>query len=208
MTESGDRSIPLQTKTRFEMIPDLPRFFVALPLPDETRDRLVAAQPPAIPGMRILGRDELHLTLHFLGEVAANDSSAVKAGLATVRMHVFAIRLSGVGMFPSERHAKVLWAGVERNVDLTALHRSIATVLANAIGFRPEERPYSPHITLARLDDPAPPEVIDRYLEENRGFAVPSVLLDRFALYSSSFVDNVPHYREEAVFPLEPSTSA
>ena len=105
-------------------------------------------------------------------------------------------------MFPSERHAKVLWAGVEPNADLTALHRTIGTALADAIGFRPEERPYSPRITLARLDDPAPPEVIDRYLEDNRGFVIPSGQIDRFILYSSRFVDNVPKYQEEAVYPL------
>ncbi len=72
----------------------------------------------------------------------------------------------------------------------------------DAIGFRPEDRPYSPHITLARLDEPAPPEIIDRYLDENRGFVVPSVQIDRFILYSSRFVDNVPKYQEEETFPL------
>ena len=106
-------------------------------------------------------------------------------------------------MFPSERHAKVLWAGVEANAGLTELHRAIGVVLTDAIGFRPEERPYSPHITLARVDDPAPPQVIDRYLDENKGFAVPSVRIDRFILYSSRFVDNVPKYEEEAAFPLD-----
>ena len=66
--------------------------------------------------------------------------------LAVVKTNAFTIGLSGVGMFPSERHAKVLWAGVELNTDLTALHRSIGLALTDAIGFRPEERPYSPHI--------------------------------------------------------------
>ena len=181
----------------------MPRYFIALPLPDEARDRLVSIQPPAVPGMRILAREELHLTLHFLGDVAANDIDAVMAALATVRTNAFTIGLSGVGMFPSERHAKVLWAGVEANEDLTALHRSIGTVLADAIGFRPEERPYSPHITLARLDNPAPIDVVERYFEENRGFVMPSVRIDRFVLYSRVAVDKVPKYREEAVISLD-----
>jgi len=153
--------------------------------------------------MRILAREELHLTLHFLGEVAANDLDAARAALAAVRMNAFTINIGGVGMFPSERHAKVLWAGVEANADLTALHRSIGTVLADAIGFRPEIRPYAPHITLARLDDPAQSSIVERYLEENRGFVVPSVRIDRFILYSSRFVDNVPKYEEVTAFPLD-----
>ncbi len=187
----------------------MPRYFIALPLPEEARDRLVAVQPPAAPGMRILARDELHLTLHFLGEVSTHDIDTATAALAAVRMNAFTIRLSGVGMFPSERHAKVLWAGVEPNADLTALHRSIGKVLAAAIGFQPEDRPYSPHVTLARLDEPAPPDaaeryVIDRYLNENKGFEVPYVGFLRFGLYLSHFAQNVHRFREEAVFPLRP----
>ena len=182
----------------------MPRYFIALPLPDEVRDRLVAIQPPAHPGMRILAREELHLTLHFLGDVAANDIDTLRAALATVKMSAFTIGINGVGMFPSERHAKVLWAGVEADEDLTALHRSIGSILSGAIGFRSEERPYSPHITLARLDEPALPDVFDRYLDENREFLVPSVRIDRFVLFSSRFVEDVPKYQEEAVFPLLP----
>jgi 2'-5' RNA ligase len=180
----------------------MPRYFIATPLPDEARDRLVAVQPPAVPGMRILAREELHLTLHFLGEVAANDIDTARAALVAVRMNAFTIGLSGVGMFPSKRHAKVLWAGVEANADLTELHRAIGAALTDAIGFRFEDRPYSPHITLARLDDPSPPDVIDRYLEDNWGFVVPYVPIDHFGLYSSRFADNVPKYQEESVFPL------
>lgn len=183
------------------------RFFVALPLPDEARDRLIAAQPPAIAGMRILPLEELHLTVHFLGEVAPDDLDAVRSALATVKTPPFTIALQGIGQFPSERHAKVLWAGVEANAELLALHRSIATVLAEAIGFRPEERPYSPHVTLARLDEPAPCGFIEQYVEQHQGFGMPSVPVDRFVLYSSSFAENVPKYREEAAFLLRLSAS-
>ena len=48
----------------------MPRCFLAILLPDDAKDRLVAIQPAAAPGMRIIGRQELHLTLHFLGDVA------------------------------------------------------------------------------------------------------------------------------------------
>lgn len=48
----------------------MPRHFIAIPLPDDLKDRLVAIQPPAVPGMRLIGREEFHLTVHFLGEVA------------------------------------------------------------------------------------------------------------------------------------------
>jgi RNA 2',3'-cyclic 3'-phosphodiesterase len=185
----------------------MPRFFIAIPIPDEARGRLIAVQPPAVPGMRILPREGFHLTLHFLGEVAPHDLDAVRSALAMVKKAPFSIALKGIGQFPSERHAKVLWAGVEANADLTELHRAIGAALTDTIGFRPEERPYSPHVTLARLDEPAPGGFIEQYLEQHQGFEMRSVPFDRFILYSSSFAENVPKYQEEAVFCLESSTS-
>ena len=117
-------------------------------------------------------------------------------------MNAFTIALKGIGQFQQEGRPQVLWVGVEANAALVALHRSIGTALADAIGFRPEERRYSPHITLARLNAPVPPQVIDGYLETIKGFEIPSVPIDRFVLYSSNYAENVPHYREETVFPL------
>jgi 2'-5' RNA ligase len=152
--------------------------------------------------MRLLGREELHLTLHFLGEVAAQDLAKVRSALATVRMNALTIAMNRIGKFQQQGRPQVLWAGVEASEDLIALHRSIGAALAAAIGFRPEERPYSPHITLARLNSPVPPDVIDRYLAENGGFVIPSVPIGHFVLYSSDFTGAVPHYREEAVVPL------
>lgn len=180
----------------------MPRLFVAIPLPDEAKDRLVAVQPPAIPGVRLLGREELHLTLHFLGEVAARDLATMRAVLATVTMNAFTVAVDGIGMFERDGRPQVLWAGVAASAELLELHRSIGGALTDAIGFRPEDRPYSPHITLTRLNAPVPPDVIDGYLEAHKGFLVPSVVVDRFSLYSSDFAENTPKYQEEAVFPL------
>jgi 2'-5' RNA ligase len=183
----------------------MPRFFVALPLPDEAKDRLVAVQPPVTDGMRLIGRDEFHLTLHFIGEVSPLDIDKIRAAMGTIRMNAFTIGLKGIGKFPPERQANVLWAGVEASAELAELHRAVGAVLVNAIGFRPEDRPYSPHVTLARLDEPAPPDAIDRYLIETMEFTVPSVRLDCFALYSSDFAGSAPKYQEEATFPLMPN---
>src|SRR5262249_34128442 len=82
------------------------------------------------------------------------------------------------------------------------LHNSVGAVLTDAIGYRPEARSYSPHVTLAYLDLPVLPDWIERYLEENQGFQVPSVPVGWFVLYSSAFADNAPRYCEEATFQL------
>src|SRR5260370_33178183 len=151
-------------------MPSMPRYFLAMPLPDEAKDRLVAVQPPAAPGMRLIGRQELHLTLHFLGEIAPQYDELVRKALASVQGTAFTITIRGVGRFPLEGQPQVLWSGVQSSPSLLALHHSIGTVLTDAIGFQPEERPYSPHVTLARLNSPVPAVAMERYLQESKGF--------------------------------------
>ena len=178
----------------------MPRYFVAIPLPGEARDRLIAVQPPAIPGMRLVGRDELHLTLHFLGDLTIQELEAARKALAMVRTDAVTISIDGIGKFLRDGRPQVLWAGVKAGADLTALHRSIGAILTDAIGFQPEERPFSPHVTLARLNGPIALDAIERYLENCTTFQIPSVSLGHFVLYSSVGASDAPQYREEAVF--------
>jgi 2'-5' RNA ligase len=180
----------------------MPSYFLIIPFPDEVKDRLGAVQPRDLPGVSLAGRQEMHLTLYSLGELSPRYDEAIRKALAQVKASAFTITISGVGKFQLEGKPQVLWAGIESSPPLFALHHSIGTALIDAIGFKPEELPYAPHITLARLNSPAPPDAVERYLEDNQGFVVRSVLLDRFVLYSSVAVDGVPQYREEVVFPL------
>ena len=180
----------------------MPSYFLIIPFPDEVKDRLVTVQPYDIPGLRLAGRQEMHLTLYSLGELAPQNDEAIRTALARVKANAFTITISGVGRFQLEGKPQVLWAGVEGNSSLFALHHSIGAALTAAIGFQPEELPYSPHITLARLNSPAPPDAVERFLGDNKGFLIPPILLKRFVLYSSVAVDGVPKYWEEATFPL------
>jgi 2'-5' RNA ligase len=178
------------------------RYFVAVILPEHVKDSLLAALPPEILGMRRITRQEMHLTLHFLGELASSTYKSVEQALASVRIDAFAIKIRGVGAFSAEGLPKVLWAGVENDPALLALHQSISTVLSDAIDFRTEERPYSPHITLARLNSPVARDSIDRYLRENASFDIPPALVTQFAVYSSQIVNDIPRYQTKAVFDL------
>ena len=186
----------------------MPSYFLVIPLTEEAKDRLVAVQPSYLPRMRLAGRQEMHLTLYSLGELAPQNDEAIRKALATVKANAFTITVRGVGRFQLEGKPQVLWAGVEGNSSLFALHHSIGAALADPIGLHLEEFPYSPHITLARLSSPDPPDTVERFLEDNMDFLIPPVLLKRFVLYSSIAVDGVPQYREEAAFPLlEPASS-
>jgi|GEM_PF-1143856 len=181
---------------------DTQRYFLAIPLPDDVRDHLLAAQPSSVDGIRLIDREELHLTLHFLGELAEAAKDVARSVLRTHTLDAFTITVRGVGTFPETPPYKVIWAGVERGPGLLALHQHVGTALADAIGYQVEQLPYSPHITLARVNGDIPVGYFENYLSENQDLYIPSIRVTHLALYSSRFADDGPRYCEEALFDL------
>jgi len=101
--------------------------------------------------------EKLHLTLKFLGEIkpARIDQLKAAAERAAARVSPFPVKLAGTGAFPPKGPARVLWLGVtDETGGLAALQRRLEDECA-AEGFPREPRPYSPHLTLARLRAPA-----------------------------------------------------
>lgn len=125
------------------------RLFYAILLPDELLDALCAVQDALRAGMvraNFSRRENLHLTLAFLGETQ-NLDGARRAGEG-LAARSFPLRLRGAGSF-SRGGTGIFWAGVEESQALSALQEELAARLRGE-GFRLEERPFRPHLTLAR----------------------------------------------------------
>ncbi|MFP7754973.1 RNA 2',3'-cyclic phosphodiesterase [Thermodesulfobacteriota bacterium B35] len=158
------------------------RLFVAIDLPATVRDRLVSMSC-GLPGARWVRREQLHLTLRFIGEVDGLLFQAVRDALARVEVHSFTMELNGVGFFPPRKKPRVVWVGIRDNEDLLRLRNRIESGLVR-VGLAPEKRKFSPHITLARLNR-TPPSRVGHYLQEHSLFTSPAFRVDRFRLYSS-----------------------
>lgn len=162
------------------------RCFVAIELPAEVRATLLRLAPTGR-GCRPVLDEQLHLTLHFLGE---RDPDAVLDALAGVSFEPFTLRIGGVGVFEGQDRDRICWAGVEENPELLALHRDVGRALA-PVGFVPEARPYHPHITLARCKASA-----TRAVEKFRAgtLAPHEVLVTEIALFESRLTAGGPIY--------------
>ncbi len=158
------------------------RLFVALDFPEEIRRRL-AGLGGGVPGARWTEVENLHLTLRFIGEVPGDQAAGIDAALAEVTAPAFDLVLDGVGVFGSGRHARVLWAGVERGEGLAHLQAKVESALVRC-GLPAEERRFTPHVTLARLRD-APKDRVGRFIEERGLFRAGPVRMDHFTLYRS-----------------------
>ena len=140
------------------------RCFVAIELPAEARRSiggLVAGLREAdVRGLRPVNPDGVHLTLKFLGDVSASQVGAVVSALdrAAAAAQPFDLELRGVGGFPDLRRPRVLWVGIAGDLEaLQRLYSSVEEALA-PLGFPPEGRAFTPHLTLARLRDGTSPE--------------------------------------------------
>lgn len=122
------------------------------------RERLVAG----VAGVRWAPAESPHITLHFFG--ALDDDAAARA-LAALRPALaehtpFAVRLRGLGAFPSTQRPRVLWCGVEGDMDaLSAVAQTCGVALGSA-GFAIEDRPWRAHCTLGRPREPWPSDAL------------------------------------------------
>ncbi|WP_207484811.1 RNA 2',3'-cyclic phosphodiesterase [Arenibaculum pallidiluteum] len=167
------------------------RLFVALELPEPVRARL-AGLGGGVPGARWTEPENLHLTVRFIGEVGEDVLAEIDLALAAVRAPGFDLMLDGVGQFGQGRKARVLWAGVERSDALVHLNQKVESALVRA-GLAPEERRFSPHVTLARLKD-APPERVARFMEERALFRTEPFPIRHFTLFESRTGNGGPVY--------------
>src|SRR3546814_19465811 len=95
------------------------RLFVALPLPEDIRERL-AGICNGLPGARWVSPENMHLTLRFIGEVGHGEADDIDAALSTLRAPAFDVMLDRLGPFGRQKpHA--LWAGAERGEQLLRL---------------------------------------------------------------------------------------
>src|SRR5271169_1928707 len=101
------------------------RLFVALEIPATTREALAALTArlaPACRGARWSRPEGMHLTLKFIGEVAAAQAARIREGLRAVcGLAALEVAFRGVGFFPNQRHPRVFWSGVESGPGLAQL---------------------------------------------------------------------------------------
>ena len=178
------------------------RAFIAIELPQAAREGLArledALRRPEHRCVKWVSPEGIHLTLKFLGNVPAGRVPEVGAAVAEAARNVppFRLEIAGTGVFPGLKQVRVFWVGIGGEVDrLRALQGSIDSTLAT-LGFAREDRPFVPHLTLARVRQGASPgerrsfgELVDSVVfEEKHGIDVRAVSLMRSQLTSAGAV--------------------
>jgi 2'-5' RNA ligase len=165
------------------------RTFIAVELPPEIRLALETLQArlksPDQAWVKWVDPRGIHLTLKFLGNIATDRVNEIIAAMreaaeGTPTLH---LELKGTGVFPNLRRVQVAWVGLDGEIDrLIQLQQRIEASLAR-LGFARESRPFTPHLTLARVRDRASAEerqafgqaIASASLEANYAFEVTAI---------------------------------
>lgn len=174
------------------------RLFVAIDLPDSTR-QLLAALNPRVRGVHWTDPEQIHLTLSFFGDVPDEPDPVLREKLSLIKFGAFFLPIVGVGTFSAKGAPKIIWIGVGKaHPHLFQIHKRVQEA-ALAAGLEPELRPWHPHITIARCRDVSV-QSVRKFLQANAEFDAGMIHVEAFHLYSSKLTTGGPiHTRELTV---------
>jgi len=189
------------------------RSFIAIEIPTDVQDamdRSTAALKKALarPLVRWVAAHNVHLTLKFLGDVSpANLELLAQALKFEAGQHAsFSLSIGGLGVFPNLRRPRIVWIGIEAPAALQALQRGIEAAAAR-LGYEPENRPFSPHLTIGRVNQNASAAEVQQIraaLEQTRVGALGAVTVEAVQIFKSDLQPGGAVYTNLYTLPMKP----
>lgn len=181
------------------------RLFLALPLPEVAKaelNSLVHVLKKTAPGVRWVRPEHLHVTLRFLGDVEEPECEALLESLKVVTGQTpFTFNLAGIGAFPDRKRPRVVWTGIDSGRERVAALAALVEKSVVTAGLPPEDRPFSPHLTLGRVKEPGDFTALWQTAGVTSFAGKPVNAVD-VRLIWSTLTPQGPVYRDVESFPL------
>ncbi len=185
------------------------RTFIAVPLSQGIRDRLLSWRVQwgrQAQDVKWVEPDNLHVTLIFLGEVDNREvpqvCSLTEEAVALAELSAFSMKVKGVGCFPNVRRPRIIWAGVEQGAEeLIRVHDALEATL-ETLGYRREERRFTPHITLGRTRSDGPLTQLGQWLTESAAAEAGEMTVQEIHVMGSELTRSGPQYTVLGRVPL------
>jgi len=138
--------------------------------------------------------ENIHLTLKFLGNVSTARLAEVKVALQQLAFPAFSVEIKGAGAFPNLNHMSVIWVGIEEGwSQVEQIYEQVERLLS-PLGFRKEGRPFSPHITIARVRSGRKRDEIANLLRHLSEESFGTIPVDKVKLKQSILSPSGPKY--------------
>lgn len=182
-------------------------YFIALPLPQHIREVLTGVKElvePKLPFKSWVHPQDLHITLAFLGNPSSlSQMRAVKEKLKIIstKHSSFTLDLDGFGIFGRSDSPRILWSGLKEQNCLFDLQKDIYQACTES-GFKLEDRPYKPHITVARKwisENPFELETLKSMVQPKEEYSM--FTAENIVLYQTH-INRLPKYQPLSIYPL------
>ena len=177
----------------------MPRLFAGIVIPEDIAVNL-SMLAGGVHGARWIDRENYHLTLRFMGDIQNGTANELVAALDTVDQTGFTLELSGAGYFGSTK-PRALWVGIQTSPELSELQARVER-LCQQLSFAPEQRKFTPHITLARIKGRVSLDEVEHFVARHTGFRSRPFAVESFELFSSRPSKGGGPYVIEHSYPL------
>lgn len=179
------------------------RAFVGVPVPPEPALATLLEGLAALDAdVKVVSPAQLHVTLSFLGDVPEDAALAPAIDEATRGVRGLTITLRGVGAFPTTRHPKVVWAGIQRPEAIAELASRVRDALSRA-GWPGDNKEFRAHVTLARVKSHRGEAAVNSFVAEHANQELGEVSANVVRLYRSQLSREGPSYAVLHESPLE-----
>ncbi len=174
------------------------RSFISIDLEDRqilSRIASILSSLQSLDGdLKPVERENIHLTLKFLGNVPGPRLGEVKSSLQQVIFSAFTAEIKGAGAFPNLNHMNVVWVGVNEGWSQVEQIYEQVEKLLSGLGFRREHRPFSPHITIARVRSGRKRDEVASFLQRLTEESFGTITVDKIRLKQSILSSSGPKY--------------
>jgi len=177
------------------------RTFISIEIPEEIKDnieKMINELKLMLTPIKWVDKKNMHITLKFLGWVEDRKIDALTGSVADMTKGFGTIKIgfSGLGVFPDERHPRVVWVGLSEGEEkVKELADRIEDELAKQ-GYKSEEREFSAHLTIGRIKEKIDVAPLEKLIKDNERKSFGSFVASHVSLMKSTLMRTGPIYEE------------
>ena len=177
------------------------RLFIAIEVPINTIcNALSVLENVDLRGLRFVNKENLHITIKFLGHTPNRLLETVISGIeeSSTGIKPFELQIQGLGAFPNLAMPRILWMDIKRDIEPILYIRERLDSLLNLNGFKTEQRKFSPHLTVGRFNKNVSNgdlKMLDKCIWEISNLPVSCVKINSLNLIESTLTSHGPIYK-------------
>lgn len=179
-------------------MPDSIRSFLAFDIENDTvLNRFKAAQTRLVQtgaDVKLVAPQNIHVTIRFLGNITSATAEKIHEEMRQIQFSPFNVQIKGVGAFPNPNYARVVWAGITEGADKLKNVFSQLEPRLQRLGFTPDSKGFSPHLTIARVRSGRNKQQLSKFITENTCYEFGAINAKCLRLKKSDLTPRGPVY--------------